>query len=95
MKCISTIGDGVIVHIHAVPGARKSEITGLHGNALKVKLHAAPVEGKANKELLAFMATTLGLKKAAVTLLTGNTSREKRILITGLSAEAVKQRLRH
>jgi len=71
--------------IHAVPRASKSALAGVHGDALKVKLAAPPADGAANAELLAFLAKRLGLPKSRVTLLSGHASREKTVLLDGLS----------
>lgn len=79
-----------ILEIKAVPNAPRSEITGWLGEALKVKLHAPPVEGKANAELCTFLAQQLGLPKRAVTIATGDTSRFKRVRIEGLTLDEVR-----
>ena len=63
--------------MHAQPGAKKTSVTGLHGEALKIRLAAPPVEGKANEALIAFLAERLGLTRAQVELVRGQTSREK------------------
>ena len=52
--------------LHIQPGARKTEVVGLHGDALKIRLAAPPVDGKANAALIAFIADRLGLAKSAV-----------------------------
>jgi len=77
--------------IKAVPNAARSEIVGWFGDALKIKLKAPPVDGKANAELCRFLAETLGLPKSAVTLATGETARQKRVRIEGLSAAELRQ----
>lgn len=79
--------------IKAIPNAPRSEAIGWLGDALKVKVHAPPVEGKANEALCAFLADTLGLPRRAVTVLRGDTSRQKVIRIEGLDLTAVKSRL--
>ena len=63
--------------LHIQPGAKKTEIAGTHGDALKIRLAAPPVDGKANAALLAFVADILGLPKQAVSLKSGQTSRRK------------------
>lgn len=82
------------LRLHIQPGARKTEIVGLHGEVLKVRLAAAPVDGKANAALIAFMAEALGVTKRQVELLGGAASREKRLRISGASSEAVAAFLR-
>lgn len=77
------------IRLHIQPGAKKTEITGLHGEALKIRLAAPPVDGKANTALVAFLAKQLGVPKAQVELVGGAASREKRLRINGASAEAI------
>lgn len=81
------------LEIKAVPNAPRSEIIGWMGTALKVRLHAPPVDGKANDELCRFLAETLGLPKGAVTLDRGASNRKKMVVISGLSAEELPARL--
>lgn len=73
----------VSLTLHIQPGAKKSELAGLHGDALKIRLAAPPVDGKANAALVAFVAECLGLPKAAVTLKSGQTSRRKVVSVVG------------
>jgi len=81
------------LEIKAVPNAPKSEVVGWLGDALKVKLKAPPIDGKANAELCSFLAKTLGLPKGAVQLDRGATSRKKMVLIEGLDLEELRARL--
>lgn len=81
----------ITLHIHATPKAKHSEILGWaqdeHGKlVLKVKIAAPPEDGKANDELVRFMAKWLGIPKSAVTLERGSTSRHKRLKIADESA---------
>ena len=76
-------GDAVLVVVHAQPGARESAFAGLHGEAIKVRLAAPAVEGKANKELLRFLAEAFGVPPSAVELLSGAGSRHKRVRVAG------------
>lgn len=77
-----TPGDGgVFVRVHVQPRASVSEVVGLHGDALKVRLRAPPVDGAANEELIGFMAEMLGLRRDDVTLVGGATSRAKRLFV--------------
>lgn len=73
----------VTLTLHIQPGAKKTEIAGEHGDALKIRLAAPPVDGKANAALLAYLAETLGVAKSAVTLKSGQTSRRKVVEIVG------------
>ena len=76
--------------LHIQPGAKKTEVAGEHGDALKIRLAAPPVDGKANAALLAFIAERLGVPKSAVTLKSGPTSRRKVVEVEGASAEVVR-----
>jgi uncharacterized protein len=78
--------------LHIQPGAKKTEICGEHGDALKIRLAAPPVDGKANTALLAFLAKHLGLPKAAVRLKSGDTNRHKRVEIE-VSAQQLMKKL--
>lgn len=79
--------------IKAVPNAPRSAVVGWLGDALKIKVHAPAVEGRANEELCRFLAEALDLPRRAVTVATGNTSRQKRVQIDGLSLDEVRARL--
>lgn len=65
------------IRIHAVPNAPKSACVGEYMDALKIKLAAPPVDGKANGELLKFLSKALSLPKSKISILSGATSREK------------------
>lgn len=83
-------GDGSIsLTLHIQPGAKKTEFAGLHGDALKIRLAAPPVDGKANEALIRFIANTLGLAKSAVSLKSGQTSRRKVVEVQGASVASV------
>ena len=71
--------------IKAIPNAPRSEVVGWLGDALKVKVHAPPVEGRANEVLCAFLADTFGLPRRAVTVLRGDTSRQKLVRLEGIA----------
>lgn len=82
--------EGWLLSIHAQPGAKKSAVAGLHGDALKIRVAAPPVEGKANDALTAFVAKSLGLPKRAVSLVKGEASREKLLLVADASADPAR-----
>jgi uncharacterized protein (TIGR00251 family) len=71
----------LVLTVHAQPGAKRSGIAGAHGDALKLRLAAAPVDGKANAELVRFLAEAFGVPARQVTLLRGETSRRKIVQI--------------
>ncbi len=79
----------ITLTLHIQPGAKKTEFAGLHGDALKIRLAAPPVDGKANEALVRFVAETLGLAKSAVELKSGQTSRRKVLEVRGASVDAV------
>jgi uncharacterized protein (TIGR00251 family) len=79
----------ITLTLHIQPGAKKTEFAGLHGDALKIRLAAPPVDGKANETLIGFVAGSLGLPKSAVNLKNGLTSRRKVLEVVGTTAEAV------
>lgn len=75
--CLSPRGDGSQLLVAVQPGARRTGADGLHDGALKLRLVAPPVEGKANEALVAWLADQLGLPKRAVRVARGTTSRRK------------------
>lgn len=81
----------ITLTLHIQPGAKKTEFAGLHGDALKIRLAAPPVDGKANEALVRFVAETLGLAKSAVNLKSGQTSRRKVLEVVGSTVKAIEQ----
>lgn len=85
MSWLGQIADGsFVLALHIQPGAKKTGIAGLHGDALKIRLAAPPVDGKANAALIEFLAKTCGVPRSAVELVSGETSRSKRVRIIGV-----------
>ena len=82
-----------ILLVHVVPNAKSDVVLGEHGGALKIKLRAPAVEGKANAALVRFLAEQLKLPQNAIVLKRGEKSRAKTIEIHGLSKEEVCGRL--
>lgn len=76
-------GDELILTLHIQPGAKRSEIAGLHGEALKIRLAAPPIEGRANDALLRFIAETFGVPLRQVELRQGSQSRHKVVAVSG------------
>jgi uncharacterized protein (TIGR00251 family) len=92
MIAIMEHAEGCILPVRAQPGARKTGVLGEQAGALKVAVTAPPEDGRANKALLEVLRVTLGLKRSQVELLSGHTSRDKRVLIRGVTkAELVEQ----
>ncbi len=74
-------GDTLILFCHVQPGASKNELTGLHGERLKIRLQAPATEGKANKQLTKYLATRFGVSAQAVEISSGTSSRQKTVRI--------------
>ena len=83
-----------IVRIRVVPNAKVDSVVGEHAGAMKIKLRAQAVEGKANAALIRFLAEQLKLPRHAIVLQRGHRSRDKLIQIDGLTAEDVRTRMR-
>ncbi|MBN1176995.1 MAG: YggU family protein [Dehalococcoidales bacterium] len=71
------------------PNAGRNEITGFTEGVLHVKINAPPVKGKANRELIDFLSRALGVKKSAIAIVKGQTSRNKTITVAGMSREDI------
>jgi uncharacterized protein (TIGR00251 family) len=84
---------GCVLRIHVRPGASRAGVTGMHGDAIAVRVSARPVEGAANRELLAIMARALGVGQTALELASGARARDKRVLVHGLSPAVARRKL--
>jgi uncharacterized protein len=87
------VSNETLITLHVQPGARKNEVAGYDGRVIRLKIAAPPVEGKANIELIAFLSQRLDIRKGALTIRRGLTSRDKVIAIDGLSRDEVLRRL--
>lgn len=81
---------GCTLKVHLQPRAHKEKIVGLHGDALKVTITAAPIEGQANDACIAFFARALKIPKAKVAIVSGLGSRDKRVRLTGVTRAQVE-----
>jgi len=91
---LTLLSDGrLVLRLHVQPRASRSELTGLHGERLKLRLAAPPVEGRANEALIAFMAETLGLKRQQLELVRGLQGRDKDLVLSGLDESTARRRL--
>ena len=90
---IQSTTDGIIIGIRVIPRAGKSGLAGTRGEALLVRLHAPPVEGAANQELIAVIATALRVPKRWVSIVSGERSRQKRVRVSGIDAATARSRL--
>jgi len=80
---------GCTLNVRVHPGARRNVITGTHDGALKISLTTPPTDGRANAALIAFLAETLNIPRAAITLTTGATSRTKTLHLEALTPDAL------
>jgi uncharacterized protein len=80
---------GAVFRIRVVPRASRREIAGVQNDALKLRITAPPVEGKANEECIRLLAEVLGVKKAQVTIIAGHTARTKTVSVAGLKAAEI------
>jgi uncharacterized protein len=79
--------------VKVIPNAGRNEITGFKEDVLQMRVAAPPDKGKANKELVDFLSEQLGIKKSAIAITRGLTSRNKVLSITGISREEMIRRL--
>ncbi len=86
--------DGILLNLRVSPGARRTSIEGPYGEAaLKLKVAAPPVEGKANAEAERFLAQSLGVSRSDVAVIRGASSRDKVILVRGAEADTLRDLL--
>lgn len=90
---LSVHENGTIVPVLAQPGARRSAILGERAGSLRVAVTAAPEKGKANVAIAALLAEGLGCRSSRVALISGETSRQKRFLVEGLTTDELKRKL--
>ncbi|MBX7061611.1 MAG: DUF167 domain-containing protein [Pyrinomonadaceae bacterium] len=93
MLDIRTTADGVEFSVRVVPRASKSEIIGVIDGTVKVRLKAPPVDGAANGELIKLFAGKLGVAKSDVEIVSGLTSKTKRLRVSGVTVEALNELL--
>lgn len=93
MPWLTDTPDGAVLSLRLIPRASKNAIQGEHGDALKIRLCAPPVDGAANAALIEFLADTLSLPRARIQILSGKTSRTKRVLLSGMKAGEIRERM--
>lgn len=92
MPYLRTLPDGtLLLRLFVQPRASKNQMAGLHNDALKIRLTSPPVEGKANKAVIAFLAKKLHLPKSAVVIKSGLQNREKQVVISGCDEEHARK----
>lgn len=87
------VDDDVEVAIYVQPGARATETSGVHDGALKLRIHAPPVDGKANAAVIAFLALRLSVARSQFELISGVKNRRKRLLVSRISAKFAYEKL--
>jgi uncharacterized protein (TIGR00251 family) len=92
---IETTPEGVVITVRVIPRAGRSDVAGTRDGALLVRLNAPPVEGAANEELIEVIANALRVPKRAVTIVSGEGRRTKRVRVAGVDADHVASRLPH
>lgn len=90
---IQSNDSGVTLIVRVLPRASRNLVVGVEQGAIKIKLTAPPVEGAANAALMEFVADWLGVRKSAVTIVSGEKARHKRVQVAGLTVEAVRRKL--
>ncbi|MEE8106649.1 MAG: DUF167 domain-containing protein [Planctomycetota bacterium] len=90
---IGTHGRGVTLLVHVVPSASREEVAGVHGDALKVRVTAAPERGKANRSVCRLLARLLDWPANRVELLSGESARKKVVLFQGMDHAELQARL--
>jgi len=90
---IRPAADGVIIDVRVIPRSRLSGVAGTRGDALLVRLSAPPVDGAANTELIEVLARVLQVTKGSVSILSGETSRQKRVKVAGIDLKMAVDRL--
>jgi len=94
MLTIRETSKGLSFDVRVVPGASKNEVAGIQDGALKVKLTAPPVEGKANRACVEFLAGLLGLRRSALAITSGEKSRKKTVTAAGIPRAELEARLK-
>ena len=90
---VQEINGGVVFTAKIIPGSSRTAVCGLLDEMLKIKVSAPPEKGKANKSLLDFLAKQLGVKKNAVSIISGKTSAVKSVQVLGISIEQLSKKL--
>ena len=94
LPCLETLPDGtLLLRLLAQPRASSNALAGLQGDQLKLRLTTPPVDGKANKAVIAFLAKICHLPKSAFTLKSGHQSRSKTLLISGIEQQILQELL--
>ena len=90
MLLISETKEGILFNIRVIPRSSRCEVAGIYGEALKVKITAPPVEGKANEECIRFLSRFLGVKRKQLTIVSGAASKNKRVSVAGITKKDIE-----
>jgi len=90
---LEALANGVVITVRVIPRAGKSGVAGTRGDALLVRLRAAPVEGAANEELIEVIAKQLDVPRRSVEIISGGRSRDKRVHVSGVDVESASRML--
>jgi len=94
MPYLLTLPNGtLLLSLYVQPRASRNELAGLHGDGLKLRLTTPPVDGKANKAVVAFLAKLFKIPKSAIIIKSGLQSRSKKVLLSGLDEHEVRRLL--
>ena len=93
MPIVANLENKAKISLRVYPNASRSEVVGFVGGVLRVKVAVPPIRGKANKELITLLSRLFGVSKGSIDIIKGHTSRNKVVVIDGLSQEEVMSRL--
>lgn len=93
MSWIGSHKDGVTLLLHCQPGAKVTRVVGEHGERLKISLNAPAVDNKANEVLIVWLSQRLALPRKQIELLSGQTSRQKRVLVRDVDSNEMRRLL--
>lgn len=93
LSFIRAVDQRIYMDVLVVPNSRKNNIVGVHGNRIKIQIHAPPEHGKANKLLVEYLRYKIGLSALQIELVKGSSSREKTLLISGIDPDSLALKL--
>ncbi|HMS82233.1 MAG TPA: DUF167 domain-containing protein [Nitrospira sp.] len=94
MSCLARDSErGVLLTVHVQPNASRTDCVGVHGDAIKIRVAARPIQGAANEELIRFIADRCSIARTQVQIQGGTETRRKRLCVQGITAESLVARL--
>ena len=93
MSIITETAEGITINIRLIPRVSANKVVGILGDAVKIRLQAPPIEGKANKALIKFLSKQLKVPASHITMISGETNRNKRILIYEVTKDYIIEKL--